>query len=440
MSVNTIDLLTADLFSRTAATLLGLFLFIATTISILRTIVVPRALSSLIADSISQSVYGFHLFIANRRKSYANQDTILAWVGPMIIVSQVIVWLILYLISYGLWIYGLGGSNFTDAFREAGSSLFTLGFAGTTNFGPTILAFMAAATGPIVIALLIGFLPTIYGAYIDREVDVSLLGVSGGQPSWGPEYLARLTLNNQIYDLPDRMSSWTKWFGELRLTHTTYQVLVHIRSASPYRHWVIASITVLDAAALQLCLTKTLPRAECAQVIIHGTQTLESLYATLFVRKKVLKKLPFVGRFLGASSIEPLVLEQIRGYNRGTVAVEKAASADTARSFSAETLRLMRQGERNVTQIPKEEFTDAVNMLKRAGYPVEVDLDTAWEQFSVTRARYEYVAYQLAYTLTVVPAPWSGVRRKNFNTVWPTSAVDIYEGKPKENNPGNDTT
>ena len=439
MPVNAINLLTVDLFSRSAATIFGLFLFIVTTISILRTIVVPRALTSLIADSISRSVTGFHRFIAYRHKSYVNQDSVLAWVGPMIIVSQIVTWLILYLISYGLWMYGLGGNNFVDAFREAGSSLFTLGFAETTNFGPTVLAFMAAATGPIVIALLIGFLPTIYGAYINREVDVSLLGVSGGQPSWGPELLARLTLNDQLGDIPDRMKSWTNWFGNLRLTHTTYQVLVHIRSASPYRHWVIASVTTLDAAAMHLALTKTQPRAECAQAIIHGTQTLESMYAALFVRKKFLKELPFIGRFLAASGPKPRALTQIRGYNRGTVAVEQAASADTARGFSADAIRLMRQGEKSVTELSKEEFTDAVNMLKRAGYPIEVDLDTAWAQFSFTRAHYEYVAYQLAYTLDVVPAPWSGGRSNNFATMWPTSAVEIYEAQVKDTNPGNET-
>ena len=66
-------------------------------------------------------------------------------------------------------------------------------------------------------------------------------------------------------------------------------------------------------------------------------------------------------------------------------------------------------------------------MLKKAGYPVEVDLDTAWTQFSISRARYEYVAYQLAYILNVVPAPWSGERKSKFDTIWPTSSVDIYE-------------
>jgi len=436
--VNAIDLLTVDLFSRSAATIFGLLLFIATTSSLLRTIVVPRTLTSLIADTLSHGITGFYRFIARHRKTYEKQDSILAWNGPMIIVLQLVTWLILYFISYGLWIYGIGGVDFTNAFREAGSSLFTLGFAGTSNFGPTVLAFMAAATGPIVIALLIGFLPTIYGAYIDREVDISLLGVSGGQPSWGPEFLARLTLNNHIGDLPARMNSWTKWFGNLRLTHTTYPVLVQIRSSTPYRHWVVASITVMDAASMQLALTKTLPRSECSQVIIHGTQTLESLYAALFVRKKFLRSLPFVGQFFGAPNPKVRNLEDVADYNRGAIAVEEAATADSARGFSADAVRLMSQGEKGVARISKDDFTNAVKMLERAGYPVEVDLDTAWTQFTSIRARYEYVAYQLAYSLDVVPAPWSGPRRKNFDTIWPTSSVEVFEDGLKDSDPTNE--
>jgi hypothetical protein len=433
--VNEVQSLLLDLFSRTAATLFGLFLFVVTTISLLRTVVVPRALTSLISDALARGITQVHKFLAARRKTYVQQDAVLAWNGPMIIVGQLLSWLLLYFVAYGLWIYGIGGVNFGNAFRESGSSLFTLGFADSTQAGPTVLAFMAAATGPIVIALLIGFLPTIYGAYIDREVDISLLGVSGGQPSWGPELLARLTLNDQLTDIPEHMNTWTKWFGNLRLTHTTYPVLVQIRSASPYRHWVVASIAVLDAASLQLSLSKTLPRAECAQAVIHGTQTLESMYASLFVRKKVLKKLPFVGRFLGAPTPATRTLMTMPGYRPGTIAVEAAASADSARSFSADAVHLMSQGEKDGIQLTKDEFTSAVAMLKAAGYPVEVDLDTAWSQFSVSRARYEYVAYQLAFTLNVVPAPWSGQRKNKFDTIWPTSAVEIYEEKLKDSDP-----
>ena len=430
-----LQLLLVDLFSRTAATLFGLFLFIVTTISLLRTAVVPRALTSPVSDAVARSITGLHHLIARRRKTYVKQDSVLAWNGPLIIIGQLLSWLLLYFAAYGLWIYGIGGVDLGDSFRESGSSLFTLGFAHSTESGPTILAFMAAATGPIVIALLIGFLPTVYNAYINREADISLLAVSGGQPSWGPELLARLTLNNQLGDIPTHMNAWTKWFGNLRLTHTTYPVLVQIRSASPFRHWVIASITALDAASLQLSLTKTLPRAECTQVVIHGTQTLETLYAALTVRKKFFTKLPFVGRHLGAPIPESDALIKMPGYQPGSVAVEQAASTDSARVFSAEAVHQISVGEKNGIRLSKEEFTTAVNMLKKSGYPVEVDLDTAWTQFSMSRVHYEYVAYQLAYILNVLPAPWSGERKSKFNTIWPTSSVDIYEENITQSDP-----
>ena len=45
--------------------------------------------------------------------------------------------------------------------REAGSSLFTLGYATNDRANLTALDFLAASTGPITIGLLIGYLPTL---------------------------------------------------------------------------------------------------------------------------------------------------------------------------------------------------------------------------------------------------------------------------------------
>ena len=78
--------------------------------------------------------------------------------------------------------------------RQSGSSLLTLGFASVNTEDQTIIDFMAAATGPIVIAMLIGFLPTIYSTYLEREVDVTMLSATGGEPAWGPELLSRLAI------------------------------------------------------------------------------------------------------------------------------------------------------------------------------------------------------------------------------------------------------
>ena len=67
--------------------------------------------------------------------------------------------------------------------------------------------------------------------------------------------------------------------------------------------------------------------------------------------------------------------------------------------------------------------------------PPSVDLDTAWTQFSKSRVRQEYVANKLAYILNVLPAPWSRERKSKFDTMWPTSAVDIYEENITQSDP-----
>jgi hypothetical protein len=432
--VDAIDTLVLELFSRSAATLLGLFLFIVTTVSLLRTVVVPRSLSSTIANSVSSSVTGISRFIAYRRKTYEGRDSVLAWSGPMIIVSQLIVWLLLYFFAFALWIYGLAGMNFGQALRQSGSSLFTLGFANAKAAEPTALEFMAAATGPIVIALLIGFLPTIYSAYVDREVNVALLSVTGGEPSWGPEYLARLALNNQLNDSTERFGVWITWMGNVRLTHTTYPVLVQIRSATPYRHWLVSTLCIMDAASLQLSLTKSLPRATASELVVHGTETFKTLYANMFVKKKLRDRIPFVGKYFGSPNPSEREMEKMPGYRPGTIAVEMAATSDSTRGFSQKAIELISAGQSKGIELTREEFNSAAAMLKEAGYPIEVDLDTAWIQFSISRKRYEFAAYQLCNALDAVPAPWSGPRYKGTGVIAPASAVEILKTQV-ENDP-----
>ncbi|MDE0975500.1 MAG: hypothetical protein OSA11_10495 [Candidatus Nanopelagicales bacterium] len=175
-----LSLLLVDLVYRTAAVLFGLFLFIVTTIRLLRPAVVARTLTSTVSDAIAPSITGLHQLIACRRKTCVKQDSVLALNGLLIILGQLLSWLLLYFVACGLWA-----------------------------------------------------LHTIYNAFINREADISLLAATGGQPYWGLEPLARLTLNDQLGDIPTHMNAWTNWFGNLRLTHTTYPGLVQIRSACP---------------------------------------------------------------------------------------------------------------------------------------------------------------------------------------------------------------
>lgn len=418
--------LDADLASRSLALLLGLFLFILTLVSLLRTVVMPRNLESTVNDIVSASVIYSVRGVARLRRTYVGRDSVLAWSGPLLILIQLIVWLLLFFAAYGLWIYGIGeGGDIGAAMRQAGSSLFTLGFADSNSGDVTVIDFMAAATGPIVIALLIGFLPTIYSSYIQREQNVAMLGVTAGDPSWGPELISRSYLAGQAGVLEDVFHDWRAWATQTRLTHVTYPVLLLFRSGAPNRSWVTSLLAVLDAASLQLALTRTLPRHNAMALLLHGSQALELIFVMTQRRTQLRRRIPFAGLFLGSPHARPSLDMRMPGFEPGGIAVEMAATADGVTGLPAEAVNRLREGEDRSILLTRAEFEEGVEVLRASGYPIENDLDTAWTQFSMARSRYEFTAYSLAERLDVVPAPWSGPRRHAFPTIWPTLASSL---------------
>ena len=59
-----------------------------------------------------------------------------------------------------------------SAFTDAGSSMFTLGFAVPSGPVPAVIVFLAAAVGLVIVTLEIAYLPTLYGAF------------NRGRPTW----------------------------------------------------------------------------------------------------------------------------------------------------------------------------------------------------------------------------------------------------------------
>ena len=134
----------------------------------------------------------------------------------------------------------------------SGSSMFTLGFVRPPDLATTTLAFFEAASGLALLALLIAYLPTIYGAFSRREVLVSQLAVRAGEPPSGVEVLARAQRMERFQLLDEMWVQWQQWFAEVEETHTSLAVLSFFRSPLSHRSWVTASGAVLDAASLRL--------------------------------------------------------------------------------------------------------------------------------------------------------------------------------------------
>lgn len=343
--------------------LLGLLLLLATVNSVIRTLVVPRVASSRIAAMVTIGTLWVFTFIARRLKTYRRRDAALAFAGPMILIGLLVVWLGLYWLSYALLMQVAEGLTFAVALREAGSSLFTLGYATDQRAQLMALDFFAAATGPITIGLMIGYLPTLYSAFSRREMEVTKLSWLAGEPNWGPELLARQATLDTLDELPDLWREWTTWAADVSESHTTYPVLVTVRSTRPSRNWAVALLAVMDGAALQLALMPELPQGKARMLLREGIQCLRALEVVLLA--------------------DALHLQEMH--------------------------REPHSAERPVT-LTRADFDRGVQRIREAGAPITCDGDEAWDIFQPWRMRYEDWAYALCKAIDAVPTWWSGDR------------------------------
>jgi hypothetical protein len=422
---------------------LGVLLIVFNTLSLVRTMVIPQAIPSLLAAGVVRMVNRAYSFTARLHPNFRRRDRILAWNGPIAVFSNLAVWLVIYVVGYALMIFGISKYSFTESLEAAGSGLFTLGLYGSPTEDQSFVEFMAAATGPVVIALLIGFLPTLYSSWLKRENATSLLGTIAGEPAWGPELLARTSMLDSQEHLPDILKAWTQWSADVRLAQTLYPPLSRMRSAIAERHWLISLLAVIDAAALSNALNSKGPRVEALSLIEQGSLTINALLAGE-LSQSTSREL----RIAAKRTLSPFRQQSDKTHNLGHLddipsdsssisAVRKAISSDTMRTgMGAAGGNILGQEAHPIT-LTRAEFDDAVAMLTKAGAPIDTDSDEAWAYFSAMRQRYEYAAYRLAMIYDVVRAPWSGTRNPEATVIFPTSAV---ASDPRNSDPSGSAT
>ncbi|HEX3779537.1 MAG TPA: hypothetical protein VHX38_07695 [Pseudonocardiaceae bacterium] len=342
---------------------IGIILLVGTAVSVVGTLVVPRGIDSRISRCADYGVdLAFRLATLPVRE-FRRRDQILAWQAPVSLLVRLAVWIGLLLVGYALVLTPMVPGSIPHAFAEAGSSMFTLGYAAPTNNGSSALDYTAAYTGLVVVGLQVGYLPTLYAAFNRRETLVSLLVSRAGVPSWGPEILARtrwgIYESNTQSVLTELFDSWQKWAAEVAESHTTYLTLVRLRSPRPLSHWLIALLSVLDAAALHLALTPSSQPKDTARLSLRmGFTALNQIARTM--------RLP----------------------------VDEDPDPD-----------------RDPISISYEEFAAAVAMLEEVNYPLERTAEQAWPHFRGWRVNYDMTALALARALDAPPALWSGPRR-----------------------------
>ena len=148
-------------------------------------------------------------------------------------------WLVLLGIAFSIMLVPYT-DDVGDAASEVGAAMFTLGLARSARFTNDTIVIAAAASGFVVIALQIAYLPALYAAFNRRESLITMLASRAGEPSWGPEILIRHQLVGIVDSLPDFYGQWEQWAADFSESHSTYPVLLLFRSPDPWSSWAVA--------------------------------------------------------------------------------------------------------------------------------------------------------------------------------------------------------
>ncbi len=344
-------------FVRIAVFLLGLLIVARTLLSAVRTFVVPRASRDLLAALVFRALRSVFQIALLRARTYDQRDRIMAFFAPVGSLLLLPVWLVLIASGYVLMYWSTGIQTLEDDIVISGSSLLTLGFTKGNSLVHTVLAFSEATIGLIMVALLIAYLPTMYNAFQQRELAVTMLEVRAGSPPSAVEMIIRFHRLHSLENLHGLWESWETWFAQIEESHTSLAALVFFRSPQPDHSWVTASGAVLDAASLMRS-TVDVPADTQADLCIRA--------GYLALRR--------IADFFGVA------------YN-------------SAARFPDDPI-----------SITRVEFDAACSQLAAAGVPLTPDRDQAWQDFAGWRVNYDRVLLALA-GLTMAPyAPWSSDR------------------------------
>jgi hypothetical protein len=351
------------LFARLIAAAVGVFIVISAARSVIGTLIVPRAVTTLIIRRIDQMVDQTYKAVAALVHDRARRDRLLAGQVATLLIAQIVVWLLLFFVGYSLILWPMLHSGITTAFSTAGPALWEIGSERASGGFERAIIDIASLTGIVTVTLQIAYLPTLYSAFNRRETDVALLNARAGVPSWGPELLARTHYAlgsgiSTIDTLPQLYADWERWSADVAESHTTYLPLVRFRSPRPLSSWVTALLAVLDSAALILALSPTQAPTVAARLCLRS--------GFLCFRD--------IARTMGFD-------------------VPDEPSPDAK------------------SQITYAEFLDAIARLRKLDFPIERDPEDAWPDFLGWRVNYEQAAYAIAYAVDPVNALWSGPRR-----------------------------
>lgn len=241
----------------TLAAASGAFLILAALADLVNTLV---STSTSPARWWPSRLIGRSLFVALRAlarrlpESSALRERMLAAFAPVLVIVLLAVWVALQVTGFALVWWSLHDmptiANFGDAWYYSGVVYFTVGFGEIVPTGtlPRAGAILEAFLGVITMALVVGYLPTLYAAYSERERQLMTLDAGGAERITPTALVKAWAPDADPAKIDAQFQQWEQWAAGILETHSTVPLLVLFRSHDRRQNWVTALGLLCDAA------------------------------------------------------------------------------------------------------------------------------------------------------------------------------------------------
>jgi hypothetical protein len=240
----------------------GLFILLATLWEAFETIILPRRVTRPVrlVRIFYRLTWKFWAAANRMIRSKKVRDAHLSYYGPLSLLALFATWAFLLVLAFAMLQWAAGSAinapgqtpTFRTDFYLSGTTFFTLGLGDVTPRTALAKAITVTegGTGFGFLGLMISYLPTLYGAFSQRELNISLLDARAGSPPTAAELLRRHAqfADNEV--LTPYLRDWEIWAAQLMESHLSYPVLCYFRSQHDNQSWLAAFTAVLDVSAL----------------------------------------------------------------------------------------------------------------------------------------------------------------------------------------------
>jgi len=243
------------------AVIIGFVLILAILWDALETIVLPRTVARRLSLStlFIEIIWSGYRAIGNNvspRNSW--RERLLGTVGPLSLLILIGCWAWLLILGFSLMSWGMhvpltgdDGTSFSVHFYESAVTFFTVGYGdvtSTTAAGRTI-SVLEAGMGFGFLALVIGYIPVLYGSFSRREATILLLDARAGSPPTAGELLKRYDAHG-VEALTELLKQLEEWSATLLEAYLSYPSLSLYRSQHEKMSWLGALTMILDACSI----------------------------------------------------------------------------------------------------------------------------------------------------------------------------------------------